>query len=32
MAVMIDNEGTRVLPQGGLDKAQIVYEVIVRAA
>ncbi len=28
-AVMIDNEGTRVLPQGGLDKAQIVYEVIV---
>lgn len=29
MAVMIDNEGTRVLPQGGLDKAQIVYEVIV---
>ncbi len=29
MAVMIDNEGSRVLPQGGLDKAQIVYEVIV---
>ncbi|NLV36963.1 MAG: DUF3048 domain-containing protein [Clostridiaceae bacterium] len=29
MAVMIDNEGTRVLPQGGLDKAQIVYEIIV---
>lgn len=29
LAVMIDNEGTRVLPQGGLDKAQIVYEVIV---
>lgn len=28
-AVMIDNEGTRVLPQGGLDRAQIVYEVIV---
>lgn len=29
VAVMIDNEGTRVLPQGGLDKAQIVYEMIV---
>ena len=29
VAVMIDNQGTRVLPQGGLDKAQIVYEVIV---
>jgi len=29
IAVMIDNEGTRVLPQGGIDKAQIVYEVIV---
>lgn len=29
IAVMIDNEGTRSLPQGGLDKAQIVYEVIV---
>ena len=29
LAVMIDNEGTRSLPQGGLDKAQIVYEVIV---
>lgn len=28
-AVMIDNEGTRVLPQGGLNQAQIVYEVIV---
>jgi len=28
-AVMIDNEGTRVLPQGGLDRAQLVYEVIV---
>jgi hypothetical protein len=26
---MIDNEGSRVLPQGGLDKAQIVYEMIV---
>lgn len=29
IAVMIDNEGTRSLPQGGLNKAQIVYEVIV---
>ena len=29
VAVMIDNEGTRSLPQGGLDKAQIIYEVIV---
>ncbi|MEN6313990.1 MAG: DUF3048 domain-containing protein [Clostridiaceae bacterium] len=29
VAVMIDNEGSRVLPQGGLDKAQIVYEMIV---
>ena len=29
IAVMIDNEGTKSLPQGGLDKAQIVYEVIV---
>ena len=29
IAVMIDNEGTRSLPQGGLDKAQIIYEVIV---
>jgi len=29
VAVMIDNEGARVLPQGGLDKAQIVYEMIV---
>ncbi|MDF2675012.1 MAG: hypothetical protein K0R09_3281 [Clostridiales bacterium] len=28
-AVMIDNEGYRVLPQGGLDKAQIIYEIIV---
>lgn len=28
-AVMIDNEGTKSLPQGGLDKAQIIYEVIV---
>lgn len=29
IAVMIDNEGTRVLPQGGLDKAQVVYEILV---
>lgn len=29
VAVMIDNEGTKVLPQGGLDKAQIIYEMIV---
>lgn len=29
VAVMIDNEGTKSLPQGGLDKAQIIYEVIV---
>lgn len=28
-AVMIDNQGVRVLPQGGLDKAQIIYEIIV---
>jgi hypothetical protein len=28
-AVMIDNAGPRVLPQGGLNLAQIVYEVIV---
>jgi hypothetical protein len=28
-AVMIDNEGSKVLPQGGLDKAQIIYEIIV---
>lgn len=28
-AVMIDNEGTKSLPQGGMDKAQIIYEVIV---
>ncbi|HEY9062484.1 MAG TPA: DUF3048 domain-containing protein [Pseudobacteroides sp.] len=29
VAVMIDNEGKRVLPQGGLDKAQLVYEIAV---
>lgn len=29
IVVMIDNEGTKSLPQGGLDKAQIIYEVIV---
>lgn len=28
-AVMIDNQGERCLPQGGLDKAQIIYEIIV---
>lgn len=28
-AVMIDNEGARSLPQGGLDRAQVIYEVIV---
>jgi len=27
-AVMIDNEGTRCLPQGGLNLAQVIYEVI----
>jgi len=29
VAVMIDNQGSKVLPQGGLDRAQIVYEAIV---
>lgn len=29
VAVMIDNEGTRSLPQGGLHMAQLIYEVIV---
>ena len=28
-AVMIDNEGTKSLPQGGLDMAQLIYEIIV---
>lgn len=28
-AVMIDNEGSKVLPQGGLQMAQLVYEIIV---
>lgn len=28
-AVMIDNEGTRSLPQGGLNLAQVIYEIIV---
>ncbi|MCX7709902.1 MAG: DUF3048 domain-containing protein [Clostridia bacterium] len=28
-AVMIDNEGLKSLPQGGLDKAQVIYEIIV---
>ncbi len=29
VAVMIDNEGTKCLPQGGLDMAQIIYEIVV---
>lgn len=29
IAVMIDNEGTKSMPQGGLDKAQVIYEIIV---
>jgi len=29
VAVMVDNQGSRVLPQGGLDKAQVIYEIIV---
>jgi len=29
VAVMIDNEGTICLPQGGLHKAQIIYEIVV---
>lgn len=29
VAVMIDNQGERVLPQGGIAQAQIVYEIIV---
>lgn len=29
VAVMIDNEGTKSMPQGGLDKAQLIYEIIV---
>lgn len=29
VAVMIDNEGTRSLPQGGLELAQVIYEIIV---
>jgi hypothetical protein len=28
-AIMIDNEGTKSLPQGGLNKAQLIYEIIV---
>jgi hypothetical protein len=28
-AVMIDNEGPKPLPQGGLNKAQLIYEIIV---
>jgi len=29
VAVMIDNQGTKCLPQGGIDKAQVIYEIIV---
>jgi hypothetical protein len=29
VAVMIDNGGTKCLPQGGLDMAQIIYEILV---
>jgi hypothetical protein len=29
IAVMIDNEGTKPLPQGGLEKAQVIYEAVV---
>lgn len=29
VAVMIDNEGTKSLPQGGMYKAQVIYEIIV---
>ncbi|HHV60966.1 MAG TPA: DUF3048 domain-containing protein [Clostridiaceae bacterium] len=29
LAVMIDNEGTKSLPQGGLYQAQLIYEIIV---
>lgn len=29
VAVMIDNQGDRVLPQGGISQAQIVYEILV---
>lgn len=29
VAVMIDNQGDRVLPQGGISQAQIIYEIIV---
>lgn len=31
VAVMIDNQGSRVLPQGGISQAQIVYEVLTEA-
>jgi len=31
VAVMIDNQGSRVLPQGGISQAQIVYEALVEA-
>jgi len=29
VAVMIDNQGDRVLPQGGISQAQLIYEIIV---
>ncbi len=29
IAVMIDNEGTKSMPQGGLNQAQLIYEIIV---
>ncbi len=29
IAVMIDNEGTKSMPQGGLNRAQLIYEIIV---
>jgi len=29
VAVMIDNEGTRSLPQGGMNQAQVIYEILV---
>ncbi|NMA64843.1 MAG: DUF3048 domain-containing protein [Clostridiaceae bacterium] len=31
VAVMIDNQGSKVLPQGGISQAQIVYEVLTEA-
>jgi len=29
---MIDNQGEKCLPQGGLSQAQVIYEVIVEGA